>query len=71
MVINIILCSSIIALFIIFDLLPIFYQKHLKEFWVYTIFISFDYVIHILTLINIKLPSPAVGIKKLILFIFY
>lgn len=70
MAIEFVIASITIALFIIFDLLPIFYQKQWKAFWVYVILISFAYVVHILYLFDIKLPSPAVPIKKLVSYIF-
>ena len=70
MVIIIAMCSIIFVFFIIFDLLPIYHQKKWKVFWVYTILISFSYVIHILFTLGIKLPSPAIPIKKVVSFIF-
>lgn len=70
MVILITLCSIIIVLFIIFDLIPIYRQKKWKVFWVYAILISFSYIIHILYAIGVKIPSPAVPIKKVVSFVF-
>ena len=70
MAIEIIMPSIIVTFFIIFDLLPIFHQKQWKAFWVYVILISFSYVVHILYLLDIKFPSPAVPIKKLVSYIF-
>jgi len=69
-IIIIALCTIIIALFIIFDLIPIYHQKKMKVFWVYTVLIFFSYVIHILFTLGVKVPSPAIPIKKLVSFIF-
>jgi hypothetical protein len=70
MAILIALYTIIIFFFIIFDLIPLFHQKKWKVFWVYTILISFSYVIHVLFTMGVKLPSPAVPIKKVVSFIF-
>lgn len=70
MVIIIAMCSIIFVLFIIFDLMPIYHQKKWKAFWVYTILISFSYAIHLMFSLGVKLPSPAIPIKKVVSFIF-
>jgi len=70
MVIEIALCSIIMAFFIIFELSPMFHQKQWKAFWVYVILIAFSYVIHTLYAMNVNLPSPDIPIKKLVSFIF-
>lgn len=70
MAIIITLNTIVFLLFIIFDLIPIFHKKKWKVFWVYTILISFSYVIHILLTIGVKIPSPADPIKKLVSSIF-
>lgn len=70
MTVLIALCTTIISFFIVFELIPIYKQKKWKVFWVYAILITFSYVIHILFTIGVKIPSPAVPIKKMVSFIF-
>jgi len=70
MVVIIALCSIIFILFIIFELIPLYRKKKWKEFWVYTILISFSYIIQLLFDLGVKIPSPAVPIKKLVSFVF-
>lgn len=70
MVILIALCSTVFIFFIVFDLIPIYREKKWKVFWVYTILLAFSYVIHILFTIGVKIPSPAIPIKKLVSFVF-
>lgn len=63
-------CTMVILSFIIFDLIPIFRQKKWKVFWVYTILISFSYIIHFLFTVGVKIPSPAVPLKRFVSYIF-
>lgn len=60
----------IITLFIIYDLIPIINRKNWKVFIVYTVFIIFSFVLDVLSVFHIKVPSPAVPIKNIIEFIF-
>lgn len=61
---NIIFCSIIYLLFIIFDLKPLAKNKDFKAFWFYTILLIATYVVHILTSMNVQVPSPAEPIAK-------
>lgn len=70
MAIAIVIFSVIVTFFVIFDLIPIFQQKQFKAFWVYIVLISFSYVLSLLLVIDIKLPSPAEPLKKLVSFVF-
>ncbi len=70
MFIILVLASVTSFLFIYFDLLPIFHQKNWKVFWLYSIILFFAYLIVILYLLEIKVPSPAKPLKKLVFFIF-
>ena len=70
MVILMSMCSITMGLFVIFDLIPIYKQKKWKVFWVYTILFAFSYVNHLLFTLGVKIPSPAVPIKKVVSFIF-
>lgn len=70
MAIAIVIFSVIVTFFVIFDLIPIFQQKQFKAFWVYIILISFSYILSLLLVIDIKLPSPAEPLKKLVSFVF-
>lgn len=69
-VIMISLSLLITILFIIFDLLPIYEQKQQKAFWVYVILNAFAFIIFIFIALDIKLPSPAMPIKKVVSSIF-
>lgn len=70
MAIAIVIFSVIVTFFVIFDLIPIFQQKQFKAFWVYIILISFSYILSLLLVIDIKLPSPAEPLKKLVSLVF-
>ena len=65
-----IFCTITAALFIIFELLPLFREKKRKAFWTYLILISLSYINEVLINLGIKLPSPLIPITKLITFIF-
>ena len=69
MAIMILICTTIYALFVFFDLTPLYKQKKLKEFWVYLILLVISYTIYILNEIGVKLPSPSAGIAKLVTLI--
>ncbi|OAA87409.1 hypothetical protein WX45_03529 [Clostridium ljungdahlii DSM 13528] len=60
----------IITLFIIYDLIPVTNNRNWKVFIVYTTFILFSFVLDVLFVFHINVPSPAVPIKKIIEFIF-
>ncbi|OAA83619.1 hypothetical protein WY13_03406 [Clostridium ljungdahlii] len=65
-----ILYLFIITLFIIYDLIPVANSKNWKVFIVYATFILFSFVLDVLSALHIRVPSPAVPIKKIIEFIF-
>lgn len=65
-----VMCSFFYALIILFDLVPIYKQKDKKVFWIYLSIITFTYLIHIMIILNIDVPSPAEPIKNVIINIF-
>ncbi|QNU65973.1 hypothetical protein EHE19_013900 [Ruminiclostridium herbifermentans] len=65
-----IFCTITVALFIIFELLPLFREKKWKAFWTYLILISLAYINEVLINFGIKLPSPSTPIAKILTFIF-
>lgn len=54
------------CVFIIFDLLPILKSKKYKVFWIYSIILTASYVIQICLVFEVAIPSPNVGIIKII-----
>lgn len=70
MIILLILCSLIYAFYILSDLVPVFKGEKRRVFWVYLVLFCTSYILHVMIVLNIKIPSPAVPIKKLILSIF-
>lgn len=70
MMIMLMLYSPLYILFILIDLLPIYGSKNKKLLWVYSIIWLFSYIILILISINVKIPSPALAIEKLITWIY-
>ncbi|PYG87774.1 hypothetical protein LY28_01794 [Ruminiclostridium sufflavum DSM 19573] len=64
------LCSLTIFLFVLFDLIPLYRKKKRKAFWIYIILIFFAYTSHVLYILDIKIPSPATPIKKLVIYIW-
>lgn len=65
-----ILYTLLHILFIFVDFVPIYKNKKRKLLWVYSIMLTFSYVILILISVNIKIPSSASVIKKLITSIY-
>lgn len=62
----ILLITLIIILFILIDLVPVAKEKQWLIFWVYTSLIVLVYVSALLIELEIKIPSPAVPLKKII-----
>jgi hypothetical protein len=69
LVFDITIYTIIFSLYIIIDLIPAILQKKWKVFWVYVILIICSYIIFFLHELDIKVPSPAAPLKKLVLFI--
>jgi uncharacterized membrane protein len=61
---QIIFCSIIYLLFILFDLKPIAKSKDFKAFWFYTILLVLTYAVHLLVNFGVQIPSPADPIAK-------
>ncbi len=71
MAVTISLCTAIVSLFIIFDLVPIFEKrKDLKIFWLYLIMILTAYTVHVLSTLGVEIPSPAGPLKKIVSYIW-
>lgn len=64
------LYTFVFAGFILFDLLPIVQTKRWKVFCIYTTLLAVSIVLNVLYALNIKLPSPAGFIKRVISLIF-
>ena len=65
-----ILYSLLYILFILVDIVPIYKDNKRKLLLVYFIMWFSSYIIFVLISANIKIPSPALAIKKLIALIF-
>lgn len=70
MVIFLVISIISLALYLIFDLLPIYRNKEWKVFWIYLTIIFTAFVFHVLTLFDVDIPSPTKPIKQLVYFIF-
>lgn len=65
MFIIIILIYAILASY---EMIPLYKQKLSKDFWVNTVLTSTSLLIAILMSLNVKIPSPAKPIEKIISF---
>ncbi len=63
-------CTVSIALFIIFELVPIFREKKWKVFVTYIVLILISYINDICYFFDINVPSPHLLIDKLIVLIY-
>jgi hypothetical protein len=57
---------SAAAYYILSDLVPIYKEKQWKLFWIYTILLSLDFLMVLLMVMNVSLPSPSLPVKKMI-----
>ena len=57
-------------LLIIFDLTPIYFKKQWKAFWLYSIMMAVSYIIQALLIFDVKVPTPADFIERVVVFIF-
>lgn len=55
---------------IILDLTPIYLKKHWKLFWIYLIMVTVSYIIQVLLILDVKLPSPVDPIERIVVSIF-
>ncbi|GEM_PF-876397 len=66
----IIFCTIVYLFYIIHDLIPTYKSERKSVFWVYVSLFALSYIIHLLILLDVKLPSPSEPLKKLVTFIF-
>jgi hypothetical protein len=71
-VIKIILVLVIIGygILIIYEFIPLYKQKFWRDFWANAVVGIFSFTIAILLCLDVKIPSPVVPIKELIISIF-
>lgn len=62
--------TLVFAFFIMIDLIPLYKNRKWKSFWTYTALLSVSYVFNLLIVIDVKLPSPAIPIKKMLSTLF-
>ncbi len=60
----IIIYSLVYIFFVITDLIPLFQEKLRKLFWTYLVLFILSYTLVFMVSFDIKIPSPAVSIKK-------
>lgn len=61
----------LIYIFFVFtELIPLYQNKYLKLFWVYSTLMMVSLAITLMIALEIKIPSPAVPIKKAVSAIF-
>lgn len=68
--IEIALCTFFYIMLVVFELVQIYKDKDKKLFWIYSIILFITYIIHILFIIGIKIPTPSDPIKNIITGIF-
>mgnify|MGYP005836666087 CR=1 FL=1 len=68
--IPIIFCTLIYLFFIVNDLIPVYKEEKRNVFWLYISLFAFAYIMHLLILIDVKLPSPAEPIRKAVTSLF-
>ncbi|HOJ11411.1 MAG TPA: hypothetical protein PK733_12590 [Clostridiales bacterium] len=67
---KIVIFSFVCAYYIFTDLIPIYNAKQRKIFWSYLAMISIAYCINLLVSMDVKIPSPAMLIRKAVTAIF-
>ncbi len=71
MIPTLILLYTLAYIFFVFiDLIPLYQSKCWKLFWTYSILMTVSYIIIFLIVLEVKIPSPAVPIKKAVSAIF-
>jgi len=66
-----ILFFTAIYLFYVFhDIIPIYKAEKHRVFWGYVSMFAFSYIVFLLILLDVKLPSPAEPLRKAVTFIF-
>lgn len=68
--IMIVLSLFVYSLYILFDLVPLYINKQLKLFWVYSILLIIALSITILVGLEVKIPSPAEPLKRMVVAIW-
>ena len=63
------MCTLFYIILVVFELIPIYKDKDKKLFWVYSLVLISTYIIHMLIIIGIKVPSPADPIEYFIITI--
>lgn len=66
----IIICTLVYIFFVLTDIIPLYQDKHWKLFWTYSILLLVSYVITFMIAFEIKIPSPAIPLKKAVTTIF-
>lgn len=62
--------SLVCTLFILIDLVAIYKNKQWWTFWVYSTILAIVYVLTLFIAAGIKIPSPAIPLKKIISTIY-
>lgn len=60
------ICSFIYLYYIFTDLMPVYKYEKPNVFWIYVSMLAVSYLIHLLIVLDVKLPSPATPIKILV-----
>jgi hypothetical protein len=60
------LYSMVYIYYIFTDLIPLYRDKKIKLFWFNTSLFLISYIISILIVLNVALPTPAVPIKNIV-----
>lgn len=58
------------SILILFDLTPIYLKKQWKLFWIYSIMVVVSYMIQVLLILDVKLPTPADPLERMVVFVF-
>ena len=64
------ICTVIFIYFIFNDLIPVYQKEEKKVAWTYMVLFVMSYVLHILITFEVKLPSPAAPLRKLVMTVF-
>ncbi|NLT94752.1 MAG: hypothetical protein GXW85_04335 [Clostridia bacterium] len=67
---NVLLLLIFFSGIVIFEVPGLVYRKYWKELIVFFLFWGFAFIISLLAVLGVTLPSPAKGIEKAITFIF-
>lgn len=66
----IILCTIFYSVLIFIEIVPLYKQNKMGQFWFYSSILLLTYIIHVLNSLGVAIPSPAGPLKQFVQWIF-